>query len=234
MVGMWNKAIELASRIRDARTITVFLGLFVVMSLFYAIRKRSRVAWILPPTILVLGIASLTAETYLASRGLYHIRIVVLDQDREPIDDAQITSSIGGEIKKGERNWELDIRPQSKPSDGRVTFYASIGNSYLSGESTAILGKDYHPLVKIQLRPVPSTTLRGYVIDDRGRSVAGAVVSIPGYPKELGTTDQMGSFSIDSHAARNQFITVRAEKGDLRAEQLVIVGGTVEIILRKP
>ncbi len=53
--------------------------------------------------------------------------------------------------------------------------------------------------------------VRGVVLDEHGRSVAGARVSIPGYP-DVAVTDEMGNFVLPAHAADGQIVQVRAQK----------------------
>jgi hypothetical protein len=135
-------------------------------------------------------------------------------------------------LKKGTSNWEFDVPPQNKPSDGKITLYASVKDAYLSGTVSLELGADYFPKATVQLRPLPSTVVRGIVTDEGGKSISSARVSIPGYP-EVATTDEMGNFSLQSHYAEGRLMTIRAEKDDRVAEITVIAGPVAELVLRK-
>ena len=55
----------------------------------------------------------------LASRGVYRVRIIVLDPNKQPVNDAHVSSSTGGELKKVSENWEFDLAPEAKPADGK-------------------------------------------------------------------------------------------------------------------
>jgi len=230
---MWEKALVLASRITHPYSVAAFALAFATMALLLVLRaKKPRIAWLLAAVVLVLGISPLVASTFLASRGIYRISVVVLGADGQPVNQADLISSAGGELKKASGNWELDLPPQAKPSNGRITFYTSVKDAYLAGESSLDLKEDYFPTVTIQLHPLPSVDIRGTVVDGGGKSVSGAHVSISGY-SEVATTDEMGNFSLPSHHADGQLVSVRAQKGDLVAGVSVIAGKDAQIVLRK-
>jgi multidrug efflux pump subunit AcrA (membrane-fusion protein) len=230
---MWEKALELASRITHPYTVAVFVAVLVAIELWALRRARKpRIAWLLAAALLVLGIAPLVASTFLASRGVYHIRVVVLGTDGQPVNQAAVSSSAGGELKQASGNWEFDLAPQAKPSSGQITFYASVKDAYLAGNSSLALKEDYFPTVTIQLLPLPSVTIRGTVVDENGKSIAGARVAVSGY-SDIAATDEMGNFSLPAHHAEGQLISIRAEKGDRVAELSVIAGKDAELVLRK-
>ena len=230
---VWAQALEIASRIRHPNAVAAFAIVLALMAFIYALRNRKpRIAYLLAISILILGLAPLVSLTITTSRGIYHIRIVVLGLDGQPVDDAIITSSIGGELKKGSGNWEFDVPPQAKPLNGALTFYASVSNSFSSGQSEVELGSDFYPTVTVRLANLPQVSIHGVVIGDDGRSVPGASVSVVGYP-DIATTDAMGNFSIPSHHAEGQLVSVRAEKGDFVVEESVIAGRDVELVLRR-
>jgi hypothetical protein len=230
---MWEKALELASHITHPYSVAAFALVFAAIALLLALKaKKTRLAWFLAFVLLAFGLSPLAASTYLASRGVYHFRIVVLGPDGQPMNQADLSASAGGEFKQANRNWEFDLPPQTKPSDSKITFFASVKDAYLSGHSTLALTENYYPAVTIQLERETTATIRGNVVDEKGRSVAGARVSIPGY-SEIATTDKMGNFFIAGHAAEGQLVSVRAEYGGKQAEVSVIAGKIAELILRK-
>lgn len=231
---MWEKALEIASHITHPGTVAVFGAVLAAYSFSLAIRKRqSRVTWFLVIVILLLGLAPLLSSTYLQSRGLYIVRVFVLGIDKQPVDDASVTSSNGGEPKKIQGGWEFDIPPQSRPADGKLKLFASVKSAFLAGDSTLILDKDYFPSVEIQLEQDTPAVVRGDVIDDHGRSVSGAHVSIPGYP-DVVMTDGEGNFVLPAHAADGQIVQVRAQKDQLVGTLSVPAGKTVELVVRRP
>lgn len=127
--------------------------------------------------------------------------------------------------------WEAAIAPQSIPADGKVTFFAKDRSGYQIGISTLTLRDDLNPEVTIRLGSAPSVQVRGVVVDGQGNSVEGARVSVVGY-SDLVITDSMGNFALPAHAADGQPINLRAEKGRLNIERLVLAGGSVELVLR--
>ena len=226
-----DKALEVASRINHPIPAALFA---LVIGSFVLARFRARkplVAWLVFSLVLVLGLAPLASSTFIRTRGLYHIRVVVLSPDGQPTDEAKLTSSAGGEIKKAPGNWEYDLPPQSRPSDGVVTLTASVPDAYLLGHADVKLGGDYFPTATIQLAALPSVELRGVVVDPSGRSVAAASVSEVGFPTIV-TTDRMGNFSLPGHGAAGQLVQLRAEKGALSTQVSAIAGKSIQLILR--
>jgi hypothetical protein len=232
----WEKALELASRITHPNTVAVFVAVLVVIALWLVRKaKRPYITWLLTITLLVLlvlGSFPLVASTYLASRGIYHIRVVVLGIDGQPMHQAEVNSSAGGELKQASSNWEFDLAPQAKPSSGEITFYASVKDAYLAGSSPLALKEDYYPTVTIQLQALPPVTIRGTVVDENAKSVSGARVAVSGY-SQIATTDEMGNFSLPAHHAEGQLVSVRAEKGGRVAEVSVIAGRDAQLVLRE-
>ena len=230
---MWEKALEIASHITHPATVAAFALVFAAFALAAALKaRRPRLAMILAVTIVVLGLAPLAASTFLQSRGVYRIRVVVLAPDKQPVHNAEL-STVGGEIKKADGSWELEIPPQTRPADGKLSLFASVKDAFLAGSSTLVLADDYYPTATIQLAPLPPVIFRGIVKDELGKSVAGAHVSISGY-QEIATTNEMGNFELPAHAAEGQMVSVHAEKGNLVADLSVPAGATAELVLRKP
>jgi hypothetical protein len=232
---MQEQALKIASHITHPVTVAAFALVFASSAFALALRaKKPRIAWILAAGIIILGLAPLVASTFLQSQGLYRVRVVVLGTDKLPDNDAQVISSNGGEPKKVEGGWEFDIPPQSRPADGKLKLFASEKNAFLAGSSTLVLDKDYFPTVEIRLDLDTSAIVRGDVIDERRRSVAGASVSIPGY-SDVATTDAMGNFVLPAHAADGQVVRLRAQKGQLAADVSVPAGNApVELMLKRP
>jgi len=231
---MWEKALEFASHVTHPGTIAVFAAVLAAYLFSVAIKKRqSRIPWLLAAAVPLLGLAPLLSSTYLQSRGLYIVRVFVLGLDKQPVEDARVTSSNGGEAKKIQGGWEFDIPPQSRPVGGKLKLFASEKNAFLAGNSTVALDKDYFPAVEIQLEQDTSAVVRGVVIDAHGRSVAGARVSIPGYT-DVAVTDEMGNFVLPAHAADGQIVQVRAQKNQLVGTLSVPVGRSVELVVKHP
>jgi hypothetical protein len=232
---VWEKALEIASHITHPATVAVFAAVLAAYLFSIAIKKRqSRITWALAAVVLILGLAPLLLSTYVQSRGLYRVRVVVLGTDKMPDNDAQVISSNGGEPKQVEGGWEFDIPPQSRPADGKLKLFASEKNAFLAGNSTLVLDKDYFPTVEIQLDRDTSAIIRGDVIDEQRRPVAGAHVWIPGYPDDA-VTSVRGNFALPAHAADGQIVRLRAQKDRLIADVSAPAGSApVELVLKRP
>jgi len=234
---VWEKALAIASRITHPWTIAVFVAVIAAVVFVLALRARTsrvpQIVWvILVAGIIVLGLAPLVASTFLQWRGVYRIRVVVLGPDQSPLDGAQMRSSNGGELKKVDGGWELDIPPQTRPADGKVTLFASAKDAFLAGSSTLVLAQDYYPTTTIQLTSDTTAVLRGVVVDERGRPVGNASVSIAGYT-DGAVTDSMGNFVLPAHAAEGQIVQVRAQKDQLLGSMSVPAGRVpVELVVK--
>jgi len=232
----WGNALQIASQVKEPIPVAA-IGLVFMVIMFLSVRRAKKSIAISLLSILAIGVilaclAPLAAQVFLQSRGLYRVRVIAMDPDRLPAADSKVTSSIGGEPKKTDAGWEFDIPPQSRPADGKVTFYASVKGAFLSGNSTLVLEKDYFPTVQIQLGRDTSAKLWGTVVDDSRRSVAGAQVSIAGY-SDIAVTDVMGNFTLPAHAADGQIVVVRAQKGKLATTLSVPAGAPTELILKR-
>jgi tetratricopeptide (TPR) repeat protein len=162
----------------------------------------------------VLGIGPLVASTILKLRDIYQVRVTVLGPDKSPVENANVTASVGGEGKKVEGGREFAIPSQIRPADGRVVFRAAVNNAFLTGASVVTLDADYYPTTTIQLAADSSAMVRGIVVDERDKPVDGATVSVTGYTASV-TTDKNGNFELPAHAADGQMVQVRAQKGQL-------------------
>lgn len=231
---MQDQALKIASHITHPVTVAAFAAVLAATALGLALRaKKPRIALLLAAGIIILGVFPIGASTFLQSRGVYRIRLSVLGADKQPVDDALVTSSIGGEPKKAEGGWEFDIPPQARPADGKVVLFASVKSAFLTGSSTLVLGQDYYPTTTIQLTHDTSATIRGVVVDEHRRSVSGAQVSIPGYP-DIAVTDRMGNFVLPAHAADGQIVQVRGQKDQLVGSLSVPAGRPIELMVKSP
>src|SRR5271169_518326 len=105
---MQEQALKIASQITHPVTVAAFALVFAATVSGLALRaKKTRIAWILAVGIIVLGLAPLAASTFLQARGVYRIRITILAPDQSPVENAQVSSSIGGEPKRVQGGWEF-------------------------------------------------------------------------------------------------------------------------------
>lgn len=233
---VFTRGLEIASRIEHPTAVVCFAIVFFVIVYWRTPRTKNREVArsfrIAAFVILVAGLAPTAANTYLHSQGVYRIRVTVIGPDQRVRSDAKLTSSLGGEVKSSGNTWEIDIPPQSRPNDGRLTISAEVGPEFLLGSRTVTLGNDYFPSLTIQLSALPSTPVRGIVLDERGGPVSSAKVAIENYP-EITLTNSMGNFEIQSHVPAGKMISIIATKGSLVAKISGPAGDGFEVVLRK-
>ncbi len=225
-------ALKISGHVGHPLAFAAFAMLIAALAFALALRaKQLLLAMIVAAGIVVLGVAPYAASTFLQSRGVYHIQVIVLDPDQSPVEIAQVKSSNGGELKMAGGGWELDIPRQSRPANGEITLTASVKDEFLKGASTLVLDRDYYPTVTIQLVANSSAKVRGVVVDEELRAVAGATVSIAGNP-EVAVTDEKGNFVLPAHPVKQgQMIEIEAQKGQLTGHVSAPAGKVVEIIL---
>jgi hypothetical protein len=229
----WEPILRILSHVKYPGTIALIGAFFAAaILLFFHKSKKQAIPRILAVGIIVLALAPITADTFLQSRGIYRVRITLLGLDTQPDDNAVVNSSVGGEFKKVKGGWEVDIPPQIRPADGKVTFYGSDGNAFLTGECTFELARDYYPTITVHLASDNSARIRGRVIDENHLPIIGALVSILGYAET--PTDDAGNFDLAAHAADGQIVELRVRKGRLTASGSFPAGKmSVEIMLSR-
>lgn len=227
---MQEKALEIASHVTNPGTLAL-MALIIAWSLFNKVPKKARpwFTWFMA-MIISFSLALFGAQIYLQSRNLYRVRVMVLGADKQPVEDVKVTSSVGGEPKRVAEGWEFDIPPESKPADGKLTLYADLAESFLTGRRSLVLGKEYFPTVEIQLEHDVSAIVRGTIVDEHGRFIAGANVSVAGFSDST-VSDTMGNFAIPAHTANSQTVRLLVQKGKLRADKYVQAGEEAQRIV---
>lgn len=206
---------------------------FVIAASVFALAfrtKRPVVGGLAAIGIIVLGITPFAAASFLQSRGIYHVQVVLLRPDQSVEDIAQVKASTGGELKMVAGGWELDVPQPARPADGKVTLSAIAKDEFMKGESTVVLAQDYYPAATIQLVAETSAMVRGVVVDEDLGVVAGAKVSVGDYP-ELAVTNGKGNFVLPAHAGNGQMVEIHARKGNLTGHLSAPAGRVVEVVL---
>jgi hypothetical protein len=142
---------------------------------------------------------------------LYRVKVIVLDVQGLPVETAKVWSAFGGEGKKVSGGWEFDIPGSAMPVDKTLDVYATEDSAFLSGHSTLKLASDHNPITTVALER-KETTVHGRVTDENGEGIAGAIISIDGFPGEAMETDKSGNFLINAHAAENQPVWLQVQK----------------------
>ena len=229
---MLPSVLQIASHITNPITASVFVAAFLGVALYVVVKsKNKQIAWQIAVGLVVVGITPLFAQTILAWRGIYHVTVLVLDSDNQPVVGAEVTTS-RGEIKKTGNGWEIDIPPQIRPADGKLTIYAKLPNAFLAGSSTVTLERDYYPSLEIKLSKLVPVTIHGQVLDENQKAIAGADVTLPECSKST-TTDLHGMFVLESCVADGQLVRIHAEKGKSAETITVPARDSVELVLRR-
>ena len=174
--------------------------------------KVPAVAWGIVAAIALLALAPIVSPLYMNSYGIYRVRVVVLDNRKMPTNDAKVTCSVGGEVKKVEGGWECDIPSKTKPNDGKMQAYAIVADAFLTGQAELELKDDYSPVATIQLSADTSARVMGIVVDESNNLVEGAHVGVVGYDLEGIVTKTGGNFSLPAHKAEGQQVQLFAFK----------------------
>ena len=224
-------ALKIAGHIGHPTTVAA-LALIIAAGVFvFALRaKRPLLAWIVAPGIVILGVSPWAASAFLESRGVYHVQVVVVRPDQSSADIAQVKSSNGGDLKMVSGGWQLDVAPESRPSDRKLSLSANVKDEFLKGAAVLVLAKDYYPTVTVQLVADTSAVVRGIVVDEGLRAVAGATVSINGY-SDVAVTDAKGNFVLPAHAGKGQIVELHAKKNQLTGSLSAPAGKVVEVVL---
>lgn len=159
--------------------------------------------------LLLMAFAFWFWRTSYAAPEVYRVRVIVLDPDKRSVNDARVTSSLGGEAMKVEGGWQFAF---PRPKSPNLRVYAEVPSAFLRGEAELRLGADRSPALTLQLAKNASATVRGIVTTDRGQALPGAKVSVVGYGNEAVTTSADGGFVLAAHAADGQQVQLHAEK----------------------
>ncbi len=210
-------------------------ALAVVLILVLKTRQKDkpipRVAWGLV-MLLVLIPTGFSLYQKIGKDTIYRVRVTVLNNQKLPIEDAKVWSSIGGEPMKVAGGWHFEIPAAKRPQDGKLVIFASRERDHLTGAYELQLNADYNPAVVIQLERDTSAKVRGQVVDRRGRAVASARVSVAGYEAEAVITKEGGNFELAAHAAVGQYVWLHAERRGYGVADLHLQAGNEPAILQ--
>jgi len=201
---------EVAARISTPLALVAFAIAAIVFLVALVAKRRGKLSPRIRDAIDAIVVLGLVA-IIIAQPAIYRVRVTVIGPQGTPVEDAKVWSSMGGEPKKVAGGWQFDIPAATRPADGNLTIWASLDAAYLKGSQEVRLAGDRNPAVTIRLDSDKTATVRGLVMDRRGRGVAGARVSVAGYASEAVVTQAGGSFVLPAHAARSQNVLLHAE-----------------------
>jgi hypothetical protein len=224
---------EVAAKISTPWSLAAF-AIAAILALLQRRGKIPSIAWAAVIAIVLLGLIPILAPAYLESRGLYRVRVIVLDEQRMPVNDAKVTCSVGGEPKKVEGGWEFDVPAVSRPTTGRLAVYAAVPAAFLGGSAEISLADDFNPVVTVNVARDRSARVRGTVVTREMKALDGVYVSVSGYPGERVTTVG-GGFDLPAHAASGQQVQLHAEIPGYKPSSLWVPAGdtAVTIVLER-
>lgn len=156
---------------------------------------------------------------------IYAVRIQVLDPQGLPVPGSTVRASAGNEPQRTPDGWwEVEIPAAKVPAGGRITLWAEHLGWQGSREDVR-LGNDPNVQVEIRLKEPESWMIRGQVVDESGRGLAGARVSRQdGTPGEA-LTDEDGRFALQLSVPLEARIRLRAEHARLAPTDTFCLAG---------
>jgi len=215
---------SVVSRITNPFSLTAF-ALAVVLAAVGAVlkskgKKVPTAVWFLIPLLVAMPIGAAVYQQAITSKeqAIYRVRITVYDPQDIPVEDAKVASSFGGEPKKVDAGWEMNIPAASVPKGEKLRITATKKSAFLKGQTELTLGDERNPTVNLKLIHDATATVRGFVVDDgSNRYIAGARVSVVGYGAEAVITKEDGGFTLPAHKAVKQQVLLHVEAKGYKA-----------------
>ncbi len=229
-----GKIFEAAAKVSNEWSLGAFAIAALVVMLWLSPKQKRKyavLAGIAFVGVVILGALPMVAGAYYASRGVYRVRVTVLDDQNTPTEEAKVWSTAGGEPKKIQGGWEFDIPAATKPLDGKFTVYAALQTAFLRGHAEYTLARDFSPALTVSLSHDTSAELRGTVVDRRNRPLAGVRVWVVGFDRESVETGPNGGFKLAAHAADGQQVDVYANRARLSVHKWCLAGSSSATIV---
>lgn len=190
-------------------------------------KKASRRSWNWGIALSALGvIVGLVAWYWPRSPEplIYAVRVQVLDPQGLPVPGSTVRASAGNEPQRTPDGWwEVEIPAAKVPAEGRITLWAEHPD-WQGHRKEVLLGDDPNVLVEIRLKE-PESWLRGQVVDESGRGLAGARVSRQDGTPGDALTDENGRFALQLSVPLETRIRLRAEHKGLAPEDTFCFAG---------
>ncbi len=145
---------------------------------------------------------------------VYRIRVTVLDLEDRLIENTTLRSSLGGEKKKVDNGWQIDIPKANVPKHRKLKIYATKSGMNLHGKAELELSNDYNPTAIIKLKQDSVKFIEGIVKNDKGEPIDSVVVNAEDYYNAIDTTASDGHFSVSVSTLFGESVFIRATKED--------------------
>ena len=230
---------SVVSKITNPFSLSAF-ALAVVLAIVGAILKSKGMkvptaVWFLIPLLVAMPIGAAVYQQAITSKeqAIYRVRVTVYDPQGVPVQDAKVTSSFGGEPKKVDAGWEMNIPAATVPKGEKLRITAAKESAFLKGQAELMLGGERNPTVNLNLTHDATATVRGVVVDEGGnRYIAGARVSVVSYGAEAVITKEDGGFALPAHKAFGQQAQLHVEAKGYKAVSQWFPAGDNEAEIR--
>ena len=230
---------SVVSKITNPFSLSAF-ALAVVLAIVGAVLKSKGIkvptaVWFLIPLLVAMPIGAAVYQQAITSKeqAIYRVRVMVYDPQGVPVQDAKVTSSFGGEPKKVDAGWEMNIPAATVPKGEKLRITAAKESAFLKGQTELTLGGERNPTVNLNLTHDATATVRGVVVDEgSNRYIAGARVSIVGYGAEAVITKEDGGFALPAHKAVGQQAQLHVEAKGYKAVSQWFPAGDNEAEIR--
>lgn len=182
--------------------------------------------------LLASGLTFFALDRWAPAPDVVVVRITVLGPNKMPVDNSEIRSSVGGESKKVDGGWELEVAESKLPNDRRITIYAKQEQNRLKGQHEITLRSRIN-IDSIQLERETSVSVRGNVYNENKAPVEGAIVSIVGVAGST-KTDSQGFFMLSTDNDEGEEVRLKVTKeGYEPLEQYHLTGNSSSYIVIK-
>ncbi len=112
------------------------------------------------------------------AQAIYKVKVIVVDPENRPTDEAKVWSPLGVKPSKIEGGWQFDIPATSKQKNETLIFYASKSD-FLRGKKDLKLSNYFNPEVIIRLSE--EGVLPIYVVNTKGQPLEGVKLCTTAY-----------------------------------------------------
>ena len=150
--------------------------------------------------LLSSGLTFYALTLWAPSSDVAAVRITVLGLDNMPVENSEIRSSIGGETKKVNGGWELEIAESKLPDNRKIIIYANQNDLKGQSEISVVGGKT--TTASIQLKQNSSAQTKDSVPDAK--------------PTKVSTqTQPQNNIQVEQQTEGDQSPTIKTDEGDV-------------------